>query len=68
MVLSVGFDQNRVPLITIIENGKPVCYKLPTQLLEWSVTMVTVANGGVNLLPSEVIFSNKDNRYCADVL
>lgn len=68
MVLSVGFDKNRVPLITIKENGKPVCYKLPTQLLEWSVTMVTMANGGVSLLPSEVIFSNKDNCYYADIL
>ncbi|MBR4053753.1 MAG: hypothetical protein IKK06_03005 [Clostridia bacterium] len=68
MVLSVGFDKNRVPLITIKENGKSVCYKLPAQLLEWSVTMVAMANGGMSLLPSEVIFTNKDNHYYADIL
>lgn len=67
-VLSVGTDKNRLPLITVEENGKPVCYRLPLQLSEWAFTMVAVANMGQNLFPSEVVFSKRENNYYVDII
>ena len=67
-VLSVGTDKNMLPLITVEENGKPVCYRLPVQLSEWAFTMVAVANMGQNLFPSEVVFLKRENNYYADII
>lgn len=67
-VLSVGLDKNMIPIITIEENKIPACYRLPKQLSEWAFTMVAIANMGQNLLPSEVIFSIKDDNYYADII
>lgn len=67
-VLSVGTDKNMLPLITVEENGKPVCYRLPVQLSEWAFTMVAVANMGQNLFPSEVAFLKRENNYYADII
>lgn len=66
-VLSVGTDKNMLPLITVEENGNPVCYRLPLQLSEWAFAMVALANMGQNLFPSEVVFSKKENNYYADI-
>lgn len=67
-VLSVGVDKNWVPLITVEERNMPVCYRLPGQLLEWAFTAVSMANLGDNLFPAEVIFSNEQGQYYADIL
>ena len=67
-VLSVGFDRNNVPLITIEENKQPVCYRLPNQLLDWTKTAVAVANKGDNVFPSDVVFTKKKEKYYADIL
>ena len=67
-VLSVGTDKNMLPLITVEENGNPICYRLPLQLSEWAFTMVAIANMGQNLFPSEVVFSKKENNYYADII
>ena len=67
-VLSVGFDRNRIPLITIDNRGVCECYRLPKQLFEWSLTMLTLANAGENPFPSKVIFTRQNNQYFAEVL
>lgn len=67
-VLSVGFDRNRIPLITIDNRGTCECYRLPQQLFEWSLTMLTLANAGDNPFPSKVIFTRQNNRYFAEIL
>ena len=67
-VLSVGIDKNVVPLITIESNGIPSCCCLPVELSEWALTMVGLANMGVAIFPSEVIFSKKGSKYYADIL
>ena len=67
-VLSVGADKNMLPLITVEEDGNPVCYRLPLQLSEWAFTMVAISNMGQNLFPSEVVFSKKENNYYADII
>lgn len=67
-VLSVGADKNMLPLITVEEDGNPVCYRLPLQLSEWAFTMVAISNMGQNLFPSEVVFSKKENNYYANII
>lgn len=68
MVLSVGIDKSGIPLITILNEGNPICYRLPEELSDWAYTVIGMANMGENLFPSQVIFTKKKNRYFADIL
>lgn len=67
-VLSVGFSQNGTPLVTISENEKPKCYRLPNEYSDWTMTVVGVANMGESLFPSKVLFSLIDGKYFVDIL
>ena len=68
MVLSVGIDKSGIPLITILNEGNPICYRLPEELSDWAYTVIGMANMGENLFPSQVIFTKTKNRYFADIL
>lgn len=68
MVLSVGMDKSGSPLITISNEGNPICYRLPEELSDWAYTAIGMANMGENLFPSQVVFTKEKNRYFADVL
>lgn len=67
-VLSVGLSRENVPLVTIIQNNKAKCYRLPLQLLEWVVTLVGFASMGTNMFPANVQFSKIYGKYYADIL
>lgn len=67
-VLSVGFSKEGTPLATISEREGVFCYRLPSDLRGWAMTVVGLSNMGENLFPSEVIFSKQKNRYYADIL
>lgn len=67
-VLSVGIAQNGIPLVTVSENEKPMCYRLPDEYSEWTMTEVGMANCGERTFPEEVVFSLIDGRYNVDVL
>jgi hypothetical protein len=67
-VLSVGFSQNGTPLVTISENDKPICYRLPEDYGEWAMNVVGMANMGEKLFPCKVVFSLIDGRYLVDIL
>ena len=67
-VLSVGFSRNGIPLVTIEELEKAYCYRLPDDLGEWAMTVVGVADMGTNMFPSEVIFTEQEGRFYADIL
>lgn len=67
-VLSVGFSQNGTPLVTISENDKPICYRLPEDYGEWAMNVVGMANMGERLFPSKVVFSLIYGRYLVDIL
>lgn len=67
-VLSVGFSQNGTPLVTISENDKPICYRLPEDYGEWAMNVVGMANMGERLFPCKVVFSLIDGRYLVDIL
>ena len=67
MVLSVGMDKSGIPLITISNDGNPICYRLSEELSDWAYTVIGMANTGENLFPSQVVFTKKKNRYFADI-
>lgn len=67
-VLSVGMSRTNCPLITISENGQSVCYRLSQELSEWAYTVIGMADMGEKLFPSQVIFSNVNGKYYADIL
>lgn len=67
-VLSAGFEKGGVPLVTISENDNSICYRLPAEYYEWTLTVVGMANSGEKLFPEEVVFSLIDGRYYVDIL
>lgn len=67
-VLSVGMSNMALPLITVLEDEKPVCYRLPQELSDWAYTVIGIANMGENLFPAQVTFSKRNGSYYADIL
>ena len=67
-VLSVGFSKNGTPLVTIAENDKPICYRLPGDYTEWAKDVIGRTNTGERLFPSKVEFSLIGGRYFVDIL
>ncbi len=67
-VLSVGVDKNLVPLITILKDRAPMCFRLPEELSEWALSVVGMANMGTNLFPSKVTFTCVCGKFYADIL
>lgn len=67
-VLSVGFDRNAVPLVTISQDGSSYCYRLPQELCEWVCNAVAWANIGGNCFPADVIFTKERGQISADIL
>ena len=68
MVLSVGISNMALPLITVLKDEEPVCYRLPQELSDWAYTVIGIANMGENLFPAQVTFSKISGRYYADIL
>lgn len=66
-VLSVGFEKKGIPLVTILENEEPRCYRLPDDYSEWAMTAVVMANSGEKIVPGTVVFSVVDGRYDVDI-
>ena len=67
-VLSIGFNKEMIPLVTILEADGVKCYRLPDGLIEWATTLVGFANKGADLFPSKVVFSKINGYYYADIL
>jgi len=67
-VMNAGFDMKGIPTITIKENGKYECYRIPSELSEWVQTLVGYVTLGETILPSKVIFTKKDGKWYADLL
>lgn len=64
----MGIGKAGCPLITVLEKGRPICYRLPGELGDWAYTVVGMADMGENLFPAQVMFSNIDGKYYADLL
>jgi len=67
-VLALGFTREMIPLVTITEGKEIKCYRLPTEYIDWAITLVGFANTGVKMLPSNVMFSHNQEGYHADIL
>lgn len=68
-VLSVGFfGKMEKACVTIQENGKPVVYLLPNEMIEWAFNCVALANRGEQLFPSNVKFIKHNGKYSAELL
>ena len=67
-VLSVGLSNQMIPIVTIVEKDEVKCYRIPRELSEWAMKIVRLANIGVYMLPSRVMFSKTKNGYFADIL
>lgn len=68
VVLSVGIAKGGIPLVTVEASPENLCYRLPVQLNEWAMTLVSMANTGEDLFPAEVIFTKAENRIYADII
>jgi len=68
VVLSVGIAKGGIPLVTIEASPENLCYRLPVQLREWAMTLVSIANAGEELFPTEVVFTKTENRIYADII
>lgn len=67
-VLSIGFSIEGIPLATIAELEGNYCYRLPNDLSEWAMSVVGMANAGINLFPAEVVFTELNGKFYADIL
>ena len=67
-VLSIGFSIEGIPLATIEELEGNHCYRLPNDLREWVMTVVGLANMGINLFPAEVVFTEHNGKFYADII
>ena len=68
VVQSVGIAKGGILLVTIEASPENLCYRLPVQLWEWAITLVSLANAGEDLFPAEVIFTKAENRIYADII
>lgn len=67
-VLSVGVDQNLIPTVTVLKDGKPACFRLPEELSEWACNVVGMALMGIRIFPANVTFSKTKGMYYAEIL
>lgn len=67
-VMNAGFDRKGIPTITIKEDGRYKCYRIPEELSEWVMTLVGFVTMGETILPSEVMFTKKNGKWYADIL
>lgn len=54
--------------MTIEASPENLCYRLPIQLSEWAKALVSMANAGEELFPTEVVFTKTENRIYADII
>lgn len=65
-VLSVGITKGGIPLVTVEASPENLCYRLPVQLSEWAMKMISMTNAGAKLFPAKVIFIKAENRIYAE--
>lgn len=67
-VLSIGLSKEGIPLATIEEPEGVNCYRLPDDLSKWAMTLVGLADMGTNLFPAEIVFTECNGKFYADIL
>lgn len=67
-VLSVGINKNNQPTITIFENESAICYRINESFISWVVDIMALANRGIKIFPSQVLFTVANQEYFANIL
>lgn len=68
-VLSVAVSFNNTPMVTVQESDGAICYRLPDWYADWCMYYIYYRKmSGVNVFPSDVVFSLIDGKYSADIL
>ena len=68
-VLSVGFSSSNTPMITVQESDGVICYLLPNWYADWCMYYIYYRKmSGVNVFPSDVMFSLIGGKYSANIL
>lgn len=67
-VLSVGVDQELTPVVTILKDEKPECFRLPDELKHWVCAVIGAATMGIKYFPTKVKFSYVNEQYFAEIL
>lgn len=67
-VLSVGTLGSGKPIANIQEEDGVICYILPDWFSDWCMSCTGMAMQGINIFPSEVLFSKMGDVYAVDVL
>ena len=66
---ALGFEKRTLDyVLTINQDGRPYCYRLPQELSEWAFNAVALANIGGNCFPADVIFTKERGQISADIL
>lgn len=71
--LSVGFipEKNKPfsqPIITISEDGAPICYLLPKEFGEKVMHYISLSVAGYNQFPSFIVIKNSGGNYSFDLI
>ena len=67
-VVNAGMDANGVPTITIEEDDKYMCYRIPEQLKDWVRKIMALKNRGQDMFPARVRFTLYNRRWYVDIL
>ena len=67
-VVNAGMDANGVPTITIKEDDKYMCYRIPEQLKDWVGTIMSLKNRGQDMFPARVRFTLYNRKWYVDIL
>ena len=67
-VVNAGLDAKGIPTVTIYEDGKYNCYRIPEQLSEWVMMLVAFMDIGQVVLPAMVRFIRQGGCWDAYIL
>ncbi len=67
-IFNADMDANEIPTITILEDGKYMCYRIPEQLKDWVGALIALKNRGQDMLPARVRFRLYNRKWYADIL
>lgn len=62
-VLSVGFSQDGVPIVSVSQNERTVRYVLPLYYYDWVEVCYEIEKYGIKIFPKRVLFGMIGSEY-----
>lgn len=66
-VLSFGQHNDNQTSCTVMENGIPVCYRMPKELNDWVMSVVNDVLVNGKDFPEDCVFYKENGKICADI-